>query len=43
MINKRSYVVEYFKVGFGCSVIAYNKKWTAWPWCRWVKVWHYVD
>jgi hypothetical protein len=37
------YMVEYFKVGYGGSVRAYGKKWKTWPWCKWVKVWHYVD
>jgi hypothetical protein len=43
MINYRRYMVEYFKVGYGGSVKAYNRTWVAWPWCKWVKVWHYVD
>lgn len=38
---KRSYLIEFYKVGFGGSVCIYGKVWTAWPWCRWVKVWHY--
>lgn len=42
-MNNRTYLVEYFKVGFGGSVLVYNKIWTAWPWCRWVKVWHYAE
>lgn len=39
----KNYNVEYFKVGFGGSVRAYGRTWTAWPWRRWVKVWYYVD
>ena len=39
----KPYNVEYFKVGYGGSVRAYGRTWTAWPWCKWVKVWYYVD
>jgi hypothetical protein len=38
----RCYMVEPFKVGFGGSVYMYGRIWTAWPWRRWVSVWHYV-
>lgn len=38
----RSYLVEFYKVGFGGSVRVAGKVWTAWPWCRWVRVWVYL-
>lgn len=42
-VNHKTYIVEFYKVGYGGSVRAYNKIWTAWPWCKWVTVWHYWD
>lgn len=42
-MSRRPYHVEYFKVGFGGSVRIYGRRWTAWPWSRWVKVWCYTD
>jgi hypothetical protein len=43
-MKRKNYSVEYLNTGMlGGSVLIHGRRWTAWPWTKWVKVWYYWD